>query len=134
MINFQSESKKSGDEFEDLVFSDLERMGFRNIKKHVVLTDIGVEADFAHKNYSGSPVYVEAKGGNSGGTKRPGAQRTDNVKKAIANGSLIKAFYPESQFVVYFSELPKKNSSSDKMLKRAVEAGYIDAVRYIIKI
>lgn len=134
MKNFQSESKKSGDEFEDLVFIDLKRMGFKNIKKHIVLTDIGVEADFAHKSYVGDMVYVEAKGGNSGGSKRPGAQRTDNVKKAIANGSLIKAFYPNAQFVVYFSDLPKKNSSSDKMLKKAIQAGYIDSVRYIVKI
>lgn len=129
---FQAESKKSGDRFEDLVLSDLKRMGFRNIKKHVVLKDIGVEADFAHKGYTGNQVYVEAKGGERSESKRPGAKRTDNVKKAIANGALIKFKYPTASYVVYFSDLPKRNGASDKMLKVAIEAGYIDSVRYLI--
>jgi hypothetical protein len=134
MINFQAESKKSGDDFETLVFNDLRQMGFKRIKRHVVLDDVGVEADFAHKSYTKQQVYVEAKGGERGDKKRPGAQRTDNVKKAIANGALIKAAYPNAVFVIYFSELPKKNSSSDKMLKNAIRAGYVDAVRYLIKL
>lgn len=131
---FQAESKRSGDKFEDLVLADLKRMGIKRIKKHVVLDDIGVEADFAYKSNAKIQVYIEAKGGESGGKKRPGAQRTDNVKKAIANGALIKAQYPLSLFVVYFSELPKKNSSSDKMLTNAIKAGYIDSVRYLISV
>jgi hypothetical protein len=132
-INFQSESKKSGDEFEDLVFEDLYRMGSESVERHVILEDIGVEADFAYLDTVGRQFYVEAKGGSSGGSKRPGAQRTDNVKKAIANGALIKAEYPDAQFLIYFSELPKYNSSSHKMIKNAVKAGYIDEVRYLIK-
>lgn len=131
---FQAESKKSGDKFEDMVLTDLKRSGIKRIKKHVILDEVGVEADFYYKNYHGQDVYIEAKGGESGGTKRPGAQRTDNVKKAIANGALIKAEYPLSKFVVYFSELPKKNSSSDKMLKNAVKAGYVDSIRYLISV
>lgn len=134
MKNFQAESKKSGDEFEELVLKDLSRMGFTDIDRHVVLTDIGVEADFLHKNYVGNPVYIEAKGGDVGDHKRPGAQRTDNVKKAIANGSLIKTFYPNSQFIIYFSDLPKHGSYSHKMIKKAIEAGFVDAVRYLIKV
>ena len=131
---FQAESKKSGDKFEDIVLEELTRNKFNNIEKHVVLSDVGVEADFVYNNYASQTVYVEAKGGEAGGSKRPGAQRTDNVKKAIANGALIKAAYPESQFVVYFSELPKHGSSSHKMIKNAIRAGYIDAVRYLISL
>ena len=131
-MNFQAESKRSGDRFEDLVLIDLRRMGFKNIEKHVILEEIGVEADFAYKGYSKEQVYVEAKGGSRGVSKRPGAQRTDNVKKAVANGALIKAEYPHTKYIVYFSDLPKKNGASDKMLKKAVLAGYIDSVRYLI--
>lgn len=130
---FQAESKKSGDIFEDLVFEDLSRTGVKKISKHVVLQDVGVEADFAYKDIVGRQFYIEAKGGESKGNKRPGARRTDNVKKAIANGALIKAFYPDAQFVIYFSELPKHGSSSYKMIKNAIQAGYVDAVRYLIK-
>ena len=132
-MNFQAESTKSGDEFEDLVYADLERFGATNIKRHVVLKDIGVEADFAFKDNLGRQFYIEAKGGEQGPKKRPGAKRTDNVKKAIANGALIKAALPLSQFIVYFSDLPKHGGSSHKMLKNAIRAGYVDAVRYLIK-
>jgi hypothetical protein len=131
---FQAESKKSGDLFEDMVLEDLSRTGIKKIDKHVILQDVGVEADFAYKDIVGRQFYIEAKGGEAKGNKRPGARRTDNVKKAIANGALIKAAYPDTQFVVYFSELPKHGSSSHKMLKNAVKAGYIDAVRYLIRL
>lgn len=134
MKNFQSESKRAGDKFEDLVQEDLKSLKFKDIKRHIILEDIGVEADFAYTNYANVQVYVEAKGGESGLNKRPGARRTDNVKKAIANGSLIKAFYPDSQFIIYFSALPKYGSSSYKMIKKAIEAGYVDSVKYIIDI
>lgn len=131
---FQAESKRSGNLFEGMVLEDLSRSGIKKIDKHVVLKDVGVEADFAYKDIAGRQFYIEAKGGESRGNKRPGARRTDNVKKAIANGALIKAAYPDVQFVVYFSELPKFNSSSHKMIKNAIKAGFVDAVRYLIKL
>jgi hypothetical protein len=131
-MNFQAESKKSGDHFEDIVLEDLQRSGHKDIQKHIVLKDLGIEVDFAYQT-SYSKVYVEAKGGETGAKKRPGAKRTDNVKKAIANGALIKAVYPDIQYVVYFSDLPKFGSSSHKMIKSAVRAGYVDSFRYLIK-
>jgi hypothetical protein len=131
--NFQAESKRLGDIFEDLVENDLSRIGITEPKKNITLRDVGVEVDFAYTDSVGRQFYIEAKGGESGKNKRPGARRTDNVKKAIANGALIKAAYPDAQFLVYFSELPKFGSSSHKMIKNAVLAGYIDGVRYLIK-
>lgn len=131
-MNFQAESKKSGDQFEDIVFEDLNRSGHTNIEKHIVLKDLGIEVDFAYDT-SYCKVYVEAKGGEQGDKKRPGAKRTDSVKKAIANGALIKAVYPNIQYIVYFSDLPKFGSSSHKMIKSAVRAGYVDSFRYLIK-
>jgi hypothetical protein len=133
ITNFQAESKRLGDIFEDLVENDLSRIGITEPEKNITLQDVGVEVDFAYTDSVGRQFYIEAKGGESGKNKRPGAQRTDNVKKAIANGALIKAAYPNAQFLVYFSELPKFGSSSHKMIKNAVLAGYIDGVRYLIK-
>jgi hypothetical protein len=131
-MNFQAESKKSGDHFEDIVLEDLKRSGHKDIKQHIILKDLGIEVDFAYQtNYS--QVYVEAKGGETGEKKRPGAKRTDSVKKAIANGALIKSAYPDIQYIVYFSDLPKFGSSSHKMIKGAVKAGYVDSFRYLIK-
>lgn len=131
-MNFQAESKKSGDYFEDMVFEDLERSGYTDIQKHIILKDLGIEVDFAYDTNQGK-FYVEAKGGETGAKKRPGAKRTDSVKKAIANGALIKAVYPEIKYIVYFSDLPKFGSSSHKMIKGAIRAGYVDAFRYLIK-
>lgn len=134
MHDFQSESTRSGNSFEDLVLTDLNRLGAKEIRKNVVIDDVGVEADFSFFDSVGRQFYIEAKGGETGPSKRPGARRTDNVKKAVANGALIKASYPDVQFLIYFSELPKFGSSSHKMIKNAVRAGYVDGVRYLIKL
>jgi hypothetical protein len=129
ILDFQSESKKSGDEFEDLVYKDLVSRGFSVIDKNYLFSSAGCEVDFrAHSDTRFE--YVEAKGGNHGEGKRPGAQRTDNVKKAIANGSLIKT-YNDIYYVVYFSAEPEPNSYSDNMIKTAIKYKIIDEVRYI---
>lgn len=140
-MNFQSESKRSGDEFEDQVLADLKERGFTQINKNVIVEGTGCEIDFvAYQTYKPCAYapemsiieYVESKGGKAEGNKRPGAQRTDNVKKAIANGALIKAKYPEIYFVVYFSAKPLTNSSSAEMINTALCHKIIDEVRYIL--
>lgn len=129
-MNFQSESKKTGDEFEELVYADLVSRGFSTIDRNYHFTDAGCEVDFrAHSDTLFE--FVEAKGGNSGEGKRPGAQRTDNVKKAIANGALIKS-YNTLYYVVYFSAKPDPGSYSDKMISLALRKKIIDEVRYLV--
>lgn len=139
-MNFQAESKKSGDEFEDLVLLDLKQRGFSQINKNVSMPGTGCEVDFvAHGSYRPCHYapemsiveYVESKGGRAESGKRPGAQRTDNVKKAIANGALIKAKYPDAYFVVYFSAKPITGSSSAEMIDAALCHNIINEVRYI---
>jgi hypothetical protein len=127
-VNFQSESKKTGDEFEDIVYKDLISRGFTNIEKNYVFENIGCEVDFrAHGDIF---EYVECKGGKDGENKRPGAKRTDNVKKAIANGALIK-LSNTLRYVVYFSARPEPGSYSEKMINTALKNKIIDEVRYI---
>ena len=127
-MNFQSESKKSGDEFESIVYADLVSRGFAKIDKNYVFDSIGCEVDFrAHGDVF---EYVECKGGKDGENKRPGAKRTDNVKKAIANGALIK-LSNTLRYIVYFSAKPEPGSYSDKMIKTALKNKIIDEVRYI---
>jgi|TARA_R100000005_G_C4990223_1_gene197718 hypothetical protein len=130
MTNFQSESKKSGDEFELIVEENLKSLGYEVTGTNVKLNDIGVNVDYIAER-DGVIEYGEAKGGNPGGKKRPGAQRTDNVKKAICNGALLKAVNPNARYVIYFSARPKEGNSSDEMIKTALSAGYVDEVRYI---
>ena len=129
MENFQSQSKKSGDAFEELVYADLVSRGFSSIDRNYCFEDAGCEVDFRAQ----SDIFiehVEAKGGNSGEGKRPGAQRTDNVKKAIANGALIKT-YNTIYYVIYFSAKPEPGSYSDNMIKTALKYKIVDEVRYI---
>lgn len=126
-VNFQSESKKSGNDFEDMVLKDLSDRGFINIKQNVFIPGAGCEVDFLADNKE----YVEAKGGYDGGKKRPGAKRTDNVKKAIANAALIKIHHPDIYFVAYFSSRPKKGGSSDQMIQTALDGNLFNEVRYI---
>ena len=127
-MNFQSESKKSGDEFESIVYADLVSRGFTKIDKNYVFENIGCEVDF--RAHGETFEYVECKGGKDGDNKRPGAKRTDNVKKAIANGALIKLSHT-LKYVVYFSAKPDPGSYSDKMIKTALKNKIIDEVRYI---
>jgi hypothetical protein len=127
--NFQSDSKKSGDEFEDFVFKDLQTRGFSKIDKNIYMPGTGCEVDFIA--YGERDEYVESKGGRDDGKKRPGAQRTDNVKKAIANGALIKAKYPDIYYVVYFSAKPITGSYSHEMIEVALCNKIINEVRYL---
>jgi hypothetical protein len=128
--NFQSESTASGDEFEQIVIKDLISKGYNILETNTEISDIGINVDYiAEKN--GVKEYGEDKGGKSGGKKRPGAQRTDNVKKAICNGVLLKTKYPDAKYVIYFSAEPKEGNSSDKMIKTAIKFGYVDEVRYL---
>jgi len=125
-MSFQSESKVTGDQFEYAVYQDLLKLDYLDIKKNVFISEAGIEIDYVSGNN-----YIEAKGGLDGDKKRPGAKRTDNVKKAIANGALLKAVKPESYYIVYFSAKPLTNSSSDIMIKTALCHKIIDEVRYI---
>jgi len=127
-MNFQSESKKSGDEFESIVYADLVNRGFTKIDKNYVFENIGCEVDF--RAHGETFEYVECKGGKDGDNKRPGAKRTDNDKKAIANGALIKLSHT-LKYVVYFSAKPDPGSYSDKMIRTALKNKIIDEVRYI---
>lgn len=129
MMNFQAESKKSGDEFEELVYQDLVNRGFGPIERNYYFDNIGCEVDFRAHN-SIRFEYVESKGGHDEPGKRPGAKRTDNVKKAIANGALIKTANT-LYYVVYFSAKPDPGSYSEQMINTALKYKIIDEVRYI---
>ena len=125
--NFQAESSHSGYEFEDLVYEDLLSRGFTEIQQDVHMLGTGCEVDFI----ANSIEFVECKGGKRGNGKRPGAKRTDNVKKAIANAALIKVKYPNIYYVAYFSSHPKPGSYSEEMISTALDSGIVDEVRYI---
>ena len=131
--NFQAESKTSGDEFETIVVNDLMSMydlDENEVLTSVVLDSIGIELDYVVLTDHGLECG-EAKGGKPGLKKRPGAERTDNVKKAICNGALLQTLMPGINYVIYFSAEPKPNSSSEAMIHAALSNGYVSEVRYL---
>jgi hypothetical protein len=128
--SFQSESKKTGDEYETIVEMDLVDRGFDIYHRDYHVEGTGCEVDFIAGNNGIFLEYVEAKGGQRGFKKRPGAKRTDNVKKAIANAALIKTKDPSIYYVVYFSSEPKPGSYSEEMINTALKSGIINEVRY----
>ena len=129
--NFQAESKKSGDEFENKVLTLLKsEKDIDTIERDYYVEGTGCEVDFFIRGKRQNR-FIECKGGNAGGSKRPGAERTDNVKKAIASGALIKAVHPEAYYVIYFSAQPKNGNYSHQMIQTALEAGFVDEVRYV---
>jgi hypothetical protein len=128
--NFQSESTASGTDYEKIVNEDVLKRGNTILETNAKIPGIGINVDYIAEK-DGIVEYGEAKGGRSGDKKRPGAQRTDNVKKAICNGALLKAKYPEAKYVIYFSAKPKEGNSSDEMIKTAISAGFVDEVRYL---
>ena len=130
--NFQAESSKTGNEFEVFVAQELSALydlDDDEINK-INLPDLGIELDYFILTDEGAECG-EAKGGRPGPKKRPGAERTDNVKKAIANGAILQHVLPDLKYVVYFSAPPKPDSSSDRMILHALNAGFIDEVRYL---
>ena len=132
-INFQAESTESGNEFEEAVaqeLSDIYDLDGDEFHRKLVLNDVGIELDYFVVTEAGVEAG-EAKGGRPGEKKRPGAVRTDSVKKAICNGALLNQIYPDMRYVVYFSAPPKENSRSDTMLQVALEAGFISEIRYL---
>ena len=130
--NFQSESSKSGNEFEVAVAEELTALydlDEDEIHK-LTLPELGIELDYFLLTDEGIECG-EAKGGRPGPKKRPGAERTDNVKKAIANGAILQHVIPDTRYVVYFSAPPKPGSASETMIMHALDAGYVSEVRYL---
>jgi hypothetical protein len=131
--NFNSFCRRDGREYEDVVIAhEILKNKSEVLSRNTLIPGTGVEMDVILIAPNQNLVkFVQAKGGKPGEGKRPGAKRTDNVKKAIADGALLKSLIPESVYSVYFSEEPNKGSQSDVMIEAALNAGIIDEVTFM---
>ena len=87
-MNFQGLAVKQGREFADECIRLAARVGFELRDQRVVFPECGVEVDLVLENRAGIAFFVECKGSFR---DRPGLQRTDTLKKAIANMVLLDA-------------------------------------------
>ena len=115
MNEFQQQSTLIGATYEEQVFQ--ENPHFQN---KIKFKEVGVDADFHFTNDNGILNVIECKAYNQ--------QRTDCIKKAIANAFCIKHEKPDCKFILYLGKKVKPNLSGDKMLKAAIAEGKIDEV------
>ena len=121
---FQSSASLQGRQFADQCDLLLRTSGYE-VGDRVLVTAVGIEIDREAVSPSGRIVWFEYKGSVQG--SRPGLLRTDTLKKAIANGALLKAMADRPPFVVLTSHLPEAGAGL-AMLETAVALGYLDDV------
>jgi hypothetical protein len=129
-MTINRENTNIGKRFEREVLKDIQSRFPIEVTTNIVLKEIGIEFDLV-SYFKDRTEYIEAKGGECNDNKGGGALRTDNVKKAIASGALLKTIKPDCKYIIYFSFPPKVNNRSDIMLKSAIAAGYVDEVRIL---
>src|SRR5579864_7057400 len=119
---FQSAASLQGRQFADQCELLLRTSGY-DVRDRVLVGAVGIEIDREAVSPSGRTVWFEYKGSVQG--SRPGLLRTDTLKKAIANGALLRALEDRPPFVVLTSHLPEAGAGL-AMLERARELGYLD--------
>ena len=122
--SFQASAGIQGRQFAEQCDTLLTHLGFELLGRRV-LTEVGVEIDQEAVGPTGVPVWFEYKGSIQG--HRPGLRRTDTLKKAIANGALLRAVPDAAPYVVITSHLPEAGSGA-AMLRNALELGYLSDV------
>lgn len=120
--DFQSRSSRQGAAF-DAQCSELllPECGFTVKARRFVVPELGIEIDCEAVGPGGTTFWFEFKGSYLG--SRPGARRTDTVKKALAScllASVAPVDYPP--FVLMTSHPPKLDSRGATMLVVALQA------------
>lgn len=121
---FQASAGIQGRQFAEQCDTLLAHDGFELLGRRV-LTEVGVEIDQEARSPSGALVWFEYKGSVQG--NRPGLRRTDTLKKAIANGALLRSLADPAPYVVITSHLPEAGSGA-AMLEAALRLGYLSDV------
>lgn len=114
--SFQASAGIQGRQFAEQCDTLLTHLGYQ-LKGRRVLAEVGVEIDQEALSPSGRLVWFEYKGSVQG--SRPGLRRTDTLKKAIANGALLRSLADPAPYVVITSHLPEAGSGA-AMLKAAM--------------
>lgn len=117
---FQASAGIQGRQFAEQCDTLLGHLGFR-LEGRRVLTEVGVEIDQQAVSPRGVRVWFEYKGSVQG--HRPGLRRTDTLKKAVANGALLRGLEDPAPYIVITSHLPTAGSGA-AMLRTATDLGY----------
>lgn len=124
MTSFQSTSSEQGRQFAEQCDTLLRNSGYQ-VGEKLVVPGTGVEIDREATSPGAHTIWFEYKGSLQG--RRPGLMRTDTLKKAIANGALLRAVPDCPPYVVLTSHVPMSGAGVD-MLRTALDLGYLHAV------
>ena len=122
--SFQAAAGIQGRQFAEQCDTLLTHLGF-TLRGRRVLPEVGVEVDQEAVSPKGAVVWFEYKGSVQGA--RPGLRRTDTLKKAVANGALLRALADPAPYVVLTSHLPEAGAGA-AMLQQAIRLGYFSDV------
>lgn len=125
--SFQASAGIQGRQFAEQCDTLLGHLGFE-LRGRRVLSDVGVEIDQEAISPSGRLVWFEYKGSVQG--HRPGLRRTDTLKKAIANGALLRGLADPAPYVVVTSHLPEAGSGA-AMLATALRLQFLSDVVWL---
>ena len=118
--SFQASAGIQGRQFAEQCDTLLAHVGYE-LRGRRVLAEVGVEIDQEAVSPTGATVWFEYKGSIQG--NRPGLIRTDTLKKAIANGALLRSLADPAPYVVITSHLPEAGSGA-AMLQAALDLRY----------
>lgn len=124
MTDFQASAGIQGRQFTEQCDQLLKHLGFV-LEGRLNLPTVGIEIDQVAQSPNGNRVWFEYKGSVQG--TRPGLMRTDTLKKAVANGALLKGFQERFPYIVLTSHVPTRGSGA-AMLATALSLGYFDDV------
>jgi hypothetical protein len=124
----QAAASRQGSAFEETVVNLLQIEGWtiedRNYREPI----IDVEIDIVATDPRGQRWWVECKGSWESPT-RNGLQRTDTLKKAIANGALLRLLEDPLPYMVITSHVPESGAGAI-WLERATKE-YVDEFRMV---
>lgn len=123
-MSFQASAGEQGRQFSAQCDLLLSTMGFV-LDSRLLIAQVGVEIDRVATSPNGHVVWFEYKGSIQG--VRPGLLRTDTLKKAVANGALLRALPQHPPYIVLTSHSPATGAGA-AMLRSALELGYFDDV------
>ena len=125
--NFQATSTRQAHAFAKECDQLLQGRGYTITVSKKQIGVLGIEISREAVSPNGRTLWFAYHGSLRGA--RPGLRRTDTVKKALADGTLLSTLPAADRkpFVILTSHLPKQGSAK-KMIDKAVDEGYFASV------
>lgn len=126
--DYQARASKEGKAHQDIAQSVLERAGFTVTERNCRFPRYGLNVNFVANDADGVPWYFDVSGAFT--STRAGLLRTDTVFKSLGRANVLAA-NEIGPIVFLTSNLPKRRSEGDKVLRAAGPASFFDAIEML---